>query len=910
MPSCFVPGCESGYRTTKDKHFFKPPTDNAEFAKWARAIPRRDRDLTNKCYICDSHFSDEYFIKSDFFTIHGKQVELPRQRWALKRGAVPHIFPNLPKYLTKPIKRRRSPLNRAAKLVKTASSDKDNTPKQTESLPDSNESCSSQSAPVSTTAWVTTTVKTENIALKKKVKNLNRSLTTAKTRLRIANANIIVLQKEINRLKSHLKHTGNSSMKHLSRKQKIIVDTMLKKCQLSNTKGMRYKNEFLLDSLLLKIKSPKGYRHCLNHELLPLPSESHLRKLVKGLKCSYGVNAHAISAIENNFRDETDANKRYGMLIFDEVKLREEVAFNSNSLKVDGFVNFGDLTPEENKNEVANHALVFMFVPLLFNWVQPVGVYASKNATPGDIICKILIQIILQLERAGAKVIGFTADGSQSNKRVWKSLGITGKKESLKCSIPNPYDENRKLWAFCDAVHVIKCIRNNFHQKNEVRYKGQTIQFNFYRRVYEEDSKPEYAGMRACPKLTSVHIDPSSFQKMNVRLAFQLFSGSMSKAIEFYRDILKVKGLEGSKATEEFTRDMNSLVDALNSSIPKNGLYNGSTSHMILMKWRDSLNMSVQANTFASQRTMESLRVTIESTLQVAEYLWANGFKYALTSKFNQDPLERHFGILRSLSCDDHPSTIDFLHLHMLQCIYVPTKLALSSGGNCGYVSEAPLTSFVNQMRILANETVQRNMEVKKRAESVVKGKLIVEENPNNIADWENNVSELADNESSSRRECLVYNLAGYIVKQAFKITKCVECANSIRGDPNKNIPASALTYIKDYGTSAQRVYLTHPSIDLYEILLHVESVVTETITNSEKLWGDVFFECLNKVPEIYIRNSKVGCSMEHTINIIPKLIVHYVKCRFFFHARQLRKELKTSQTAKSHRKLSKVADK
>lgn len=125
--------------------------------------------------------------------------------------------------------------------------------------------------------------------------------------------------------------------------------------------------------------------------------------------------------------------------------------------------------------------------------------------------------------------------------------------------------------------------------------------------------------MRACPKLTSVHIDP--FQNMNVRLAFQLFSGSMSKAIEFYRDILKVKGHEGSKATEKFTRDMNSLVDALNSSTPKNGLYNGSTFHIILMKWRNSLNMSVQANTFASQRTMESLRVTIKSTLQVAEYL-------------------------------------------------------------------------------------------------------------------------------------------------------------------------------------------------------------------------------------------------------------------------------------------------
>lgn len=92
-----------------------------------------------------------------------------------------------------------------------------------------------------------------------------------------------------------------------------IADTVLKKCEKKKCKiGLRYDDEFLLHSLLLKIKSPKGYRHCLQHNLLPLPAESHLRKLVKGVKCHYGINKHAVDAISNYFSD-TYENSRNGI---------------------------------------------------------------------------------------------------------------------------------------------------------------------------------------------------------------------------------------------------------------------------------------------------------------------------------------------------------------------------------------------------------------------------------------------------------------------------------------------------------------------------------------------------------------------------------------------------------------------
>lgn len=69
-----------------------------------------------------------------------------------------------------------------------------------------------------------------------------------------------------------------------------------------------------------------------------------------------------------------------------------------------------------------------------------------------------------------------------------------------------------------------------------------------------------------------------------------------------------------------------------------------------------------------------SLRVINESTIQISEYMWKNGFSYLLTAKFNQDPLKCHFGILHSLSSDDQPSTIDgwytLLMFKHLRCYY------------------------------------------------------------------------------------------------------------------------------------------------------------------------------------------------------------------------------------------------
>lgn len=115
MPTCFVPGCTSGYRSNPEKrHFFAPPSDPELLERWRRAIPRADKLLSKTCKVCDVHFQPADITKTYKDIINGEVVEVERGAWALKSGVVPTQFPNLPSYLSSARKRRRSPKKRVS----------------------------------------------------------------------------------------------------------------------------------------------------------------------------------------------------------------------------------------------------------------------------------------------------------------------------------------------------------------------------------------------------------------------------------------------------------------------------------------------------------------------------------------------------------------------------------------------------------------------------------------------------------------------------------------------------------------------------------------------------------------------------------------------------------------------------
>jgi hypothetical protein len=82
-------------------------------------------------------------------------------------------------------------------------------------------------------------------------------------------------------------------------------------------KGMRYEAVFLLEALMLKMKSNAAFKHLRNNKILPLPSASTIRKLISSSNCHFGFNELALENIEIALKEfGKDDPARYGCLMW------------------------------------------------------------------------------------------------------------------------------------------------------------------------------------------------------------------------------------------------------------------------------------------------------------------------------------------------------------------------------------------------------------------------------------------------------------------------------------------------------------------------------------------------------------------------------------------------------------------
>lgn len=158
--------------------------------------------------------------------------------------------------------------------------------------------------------------------------------------------------------------------------------------------------------------------------------------------------------------------QKHGIILFDEMSVRQSISVCSKTLTYKGLVDFGDHKKANDINEQATQALVFMFQPLADNYTQPLAVFASKGPVVGIELAKLLVRCIVLLEESGAVVHGFVSDGAQTNRKMWSELGINGQKNALQNWFIHPLHNDRKIFAFSDTPHLMKNVRNRlFNQK-------------------------------------------------------------------------------------------------------------------------------------------------------------------------------------------------------------------------------------------------------------------------------------------------------------------------------------------------------------------------------------------------------------------------------------------------------------
>ena len=222
--------------------------------------------------------------------------------------------------------------------------------------------------------------------------------------------------------------------------------------------------------------SSSAYDALRSSGIIILPSERTLRDYSNWMPAKPGFTPDVDRQLMKEAKiDEIPEYTKYVCLTFDEVKVKEGLVYNKESMEIIGFVNVADISEHLHayerscnqddcypKPQIATHTLMFMlFSGLCFPYAQFPCTYLS-----GDQLYPLVWECVSHLEMIGFKVLAMTADGASCNRKFMSMLQESGAKKSdgtngLVYKVDNIYaPDNRPIFLFSDVPHLIKTTRN------------------------------------------------------------------------------------------------------------------------------------------------------------------------------------------------------------------------------------------------------------------------------------------------------------------------------------------------------------------------------------------------------------------------------------------------------------------
>lgn len=287
-------------------------------------------------------------------------------------------------------------------------------------------------------------------------------------------------------------------------------------------RGRRFTLEEKIMALSIFKQSPKGYRFF--RKIYILPSPQTLVKLLRIADIKPGIHKKTINQIKKA-TENLSVEDRLCVVLFDEMALKANVAYNERRDKVSGFVTNGT----ETRPEFADHAQVFIIRGLIKNYKQPVAFTFSQAATKGPELAKQLKAVIRELQDAGLIVVATVCDQGTNNVQCIKLLKQETEAQCLRKGEEARHNSffinNQEIIPLYDPPHLMKCIRNNLLTKNLKYIKDRkecTAKWSHITDLHNEN--PGYKGIRLVPKLTDYHCNASKIPKQKVKYATQVFS--------------------------------------------------------------------------------------------------------------------------------------------------------------------------------------------------------------------------------------------------------------------------------------------------------------------------------------------------------------------------------------------------
>ncbi|XP_042150354.1 uncharacterized protein LOC120840815 [Ixodes scapularis] len=682
-------------------------------------------------------------------------------------------------------------------------------------------------------------------------KKLGRALRTLKRKQKA----VVTLLERLNKMKAQneqiCKEAFEEQLKKLPKKQQESVRACFEASKRASMRGYKYNRDWLLECIILRMKSARLYEHLRRHKILVMPGRTCLLQYVKNFKATFGFNGNLLRAVKAKTR-AMDEMKRHGGLVLDEMKLSAHLDLSASST-IQGFVDLGSFTPKDQRHTKADHGLVLMFQPFVGKWTQVIGVFASSGNVKADLLTKIVTEAIILCEQSGLLVDYVCCDGASWNRAMWHNFGVHGSATSVRCKAAHPSDSSRFVYFISDVPHLVKCVRN---QMMKTGFNTQNGRVHWEHVVATWKCDRSDVTLKAAYKLTRAHVFPNGFEKMRVDLAFQVFSPLMLRAFMVHQKEVE-QHYPNLKVTYEFVALMVDFIRVMTSRFPARALRPGKAQEHVIdtvLAYLDDWERHANGRGFLSRSTSEGLRVTLQSTKELLAYRTQKvGFQYLMTSHLSQDCIERLFGIVRqSAGANDNPTPAQFCVI--MRCLSFCSLVKSTRTGN---VEPGVLESLLSPQ---ADEVSGRRDSPEPQMDISDLGAV------DSIVDHLPCVSESSDAQ-------LIYYAAGYAARKKISTSKCEECKALCllkQCQVPETLPAAAT---KEWDMGG----LLYPSKELYKLILTLENKLTQVFSTC-KLHAGLMVDVVSALGGL----PRIGCP-EHAECLTKEVTKFYCVTRLHF---------------------------
>lgn len=401
----------------------------------------------------------------------------------------------------------------------------------------------------------------------------------------------------------------------------------------------------------------------------------------------------------------------------------------------------------------------------------------------------------------GLKIIGSVCDGVATNIAAVNKLINPSCRRGNTTGTLLEYTINGSNIVHCfDAPHLIKSVRNNLLVKdlkhsvsfNETKFKPNgMIVWNEKSKVKRIASWKDISNFydvnnnqnglfNLIPNITDEHMNPDR-RKMKVKLASQVFSGTYGRNMYVCskRKQLPNNDCIGTAAILLFFNDVFDSVngdgvikpDKLTGSLTEESKHFKFWDYAITMLDTMTFTENLKTGKPNKSNVLKHFMTTLKGLRKISQRLFQLGFQSIPLRQLNQDGLENHFSIIRSLcGSNTNPNARDF------RCAYSTSLLNNllsdhSLNANCEADKDSPL---VRNLRVLFTDKDKLTQCLTQETDKIDIDNLGVVSILRNTVDS----PEIGFPEGEALN-CI----SGKICKQLMKKTKCVACCVSIEAN-------------------------------------------------------------------------------------------------------------------------------